>query len=135
MVIHRRGSALAVALASVSVACASTPAITGEWLLGSRDSVDFTVEFLRTGETQLHEYYFGHDSAKRDAVRREDSLAQARVRSSAPRWFIRRDSLCVLGVGSLGPFDHECSPYQIDNYGDSPVLQVEGKPWPRYHAR
>ena len=135
MAIHRLGSALAVALALVSAACASTPAITGEWLLGSRDSVDFTIKFLRTGETELREYYFGHDSAKRDAVRREDSLAQARVRSGAPRWFIRRDSLCVLGVGGLGPFDHECSPYQIHNDGDLPVLQVEGESWPRYHAR
>jgi len=129
---HHPGSALAVALASVSVACASTPAITSEWLLGSRDSVDFTVKFLRTGEAELREYYFGHDSAKRDAVRREDSLAQARVRSSAPHWFIRRDSLCVVG---LGPFAHECSTYQIHNTGDLPVLQVGGESWPRYHAR
>jgi hypothetical protein len=135
MGIHRLGTALAVTLAFVPIACSSTPAVTGEWLLGSRDSVDFTVELLRTGEARLHEYYFGHDSAKREAVRREDSLAQVRARDKRPGWFIRRDSLCVLGVGALGSYGDQCAAYQIHNDGDLPVLQVEGERWLRYHAR
>jgi hypothetical protein len=136
----RRGSTLGVVLAgvvlaTVSVACRETPAVAGEWLLGSRDSVDYTIELLQGGEAQLREHYFGHDSARQEAVRREDSLARARADSTAPRWFIRRDSLCVLGVGGLTSVSHRCAPYQILDAGGAPVLEVQGERWRRYHTR
>jgi hypothetical protein len=122
------------ALSLASVACAG-PAVTGEWVLGSRDSIDYTIELLSTGETRLHEYYFGHDPARRDAVEREDSLAHARTLTASPRWIVRDDSLCVLGTSVFGGFDHECAPYELRTDGDVPVLRVDGESWPRYRAR
>lgn len=131
---HHPRRLLTIVLATVGVACSSGPSVTGEWLVGSRDSVDVTVEFLTNGAVRVHQYYVGHDTARREAVRREDSLALARSADAPTFWAIRRDSVCVFGPSRLGT--SECGRYQIRDDGAVPALQIGGDaPWPRYRAR
>jgi hypothetical protein len=122
------------ALATAALACSSTPGITGEWLVGSRDSVDVTVEFLATGKVRMHRYYVGGDTAKREALRRDDSVAQARYAAAPTDWSVRRDSICVYGASNLGA--PECGLYRIRDAGGVLALQIADEPpWPRYRAR
>jgi hypothetical protein len=133
---HRRRSAFTVALAAAFVcpSCTDTPAIVGEWLVSSRDSVDVTMEFLANGTVRMHRYYVGHDTARRAAIRQADSAAQARYDEVATFWTIRLDSVCVLGATMVGTSD--CGVYRIRDDGPVRVLQVRDEPpWPRYRRR
>jgi hypothetical protein len=117
----------------VAPACTSTPPLVGEWLVGSRDSVDVTVEFLENGTVRMHQYYVGHHPGRRAEVRRADSLVQAQYDQVSTFWTIRVDSVCVLGTNLVGPSD--CGVYRIRDDGPVPALQVRDEPpWPRYRA-
>jgi len=131
---HRLHSALIVVLAAgswVCSACADTPAIVGEWLVSSRDSVDVTMEFLANGTVRMHQYYVGHDTIRLAAIRQADSAAQARYDEVATFWRIRLDSVCVLGATGVGTSD--CGVYRIRDEGPVRALQIRDEPpWPRY---
>jgi hypothetical protein len=122
--------------AALVAACAGKPAIAGEWLMGSRDSVDVVMEFRSTGEMRVHQYYFGRDPAVQDSVRHEDSLMQVGGAAANMRWSIHGDSLCMLGARDGDTLHHQCSTYQIRPQGDVSVLQLTGgSPWRRYQGR
>jgi hypothetical protein len=134
---HRIISARAVLAlaAALLVACAGNPGITGQWLMGSQDSVAVVMEFLSTGEMRVHQYYLGHDPTRRDSVRHEDSLIQAGGAAANMRWSIHGDTLCMLSANEDAAFDHRCAPYRIRS-GNVPVLQIEGgSPWSRYQGQ
>jgi hypothetical protein len=133
MVSRRLRFSFSVGLVTASFACTSPSTIVGEWLVASRDSVHMTVEFLADGTVRMHQYYVGHDTARREVVRRADSVTQARQAETSTFWTIRGDSVCVLGASDLGA--PECGVYRIRDDGLAPVLQVgDEPPWSRYRA-
>lgn len=131
---HRLHAAFIVALAAgswVCSACTDTPAIVGEWLVSSRDSVEVTMEFLANGTVRMHQYYVGHDTARRTSIQEADSVAKARYDEVATFWTIRLDSVCVIGATGVGSSD--CGVYRIRDDGPVPTLQIlDEPPWPRY---